>query len=298
MKHAYCIIAHNEPLILQKLIEAIDDERNDIFLLIDKKTEQAIFKGIKTNKSKLVFVPRIDIRWGDISLIKAELTLLEIASQQNAYQYYHLLSGVDLPIKSQDYIHNFMNEHNGKEFVGYAQGECNVHDLRHKTRHYYILTRYYRSSLPIRFLCKIIRSSLLFLQKIIKYERHFNIELKKGVNWISITHKFCIYLIERKKLILNTFKYTLCSDEMFVQTILYQSPYRKNIYKPNYDFDSCLREIDWQRGSPYTWGSNPKDINNDIMILKNSEKLFARKFSSKNMDFINEILKLSQNQQD
>lgn len=37
MKHAYCIIAHNEPIILQKLIEAIDDDRNDIYLLIDKK---------------------------------------------------------------------------------------------------------------------------------------------------------------------------------------------------------------------------------------------------------------------
>lgn len=31
MKHAYCIIAHNEPIILQKLIEAIDDDRNDIY---------------------------------------------------------------------------------------------------------------------------------------------------------------------------------------------------------------------------------------------------------------------------
>lgn len=32
-KHAYCIIAHNEPDLLKKLVKAIDDERNDLFIL-------------------------------------------------------------------------------------------------------------------------------------------------------------------------------------------------------------------------------------------------------------------------
>lgn len=292
MKHAYCIIAHNEPIILQKLIEAIDDDRNDIYLLIDKKTDCSIFKNIQTRKSKLIYVPQIDIRWGEISQIKAELTLFETASQQNTYQYYHLLSGVDLPIKSQDYIHNFMDINNGKEFVGYAQGEYNKWDLKRKTIHYYILTKYYRSILPIRGLCKIIRSSLLLLQKIVKYKRNFNIELKKGVQWVSITHEFCIYLLTKKEYIFNTFKYTLAPDEMFIQTILWQSPFRKNIYKPNQDFASCLREIDWKRGTPYIWGSDLNNINEDLNILKQSEKLFARKFSSQNMDFIDKVLML------
>ena len=37
MKHAYLIIAHHEFDILNKLIQAIDDERNDIFIHFDKK---------------------------------------------------------------------------------------------------------------------------------------------------------------------------------------------------------------------------------------------------------------------
>ena len=29
-KHAYLIIAHNQPELLKKLVELLDDERNDI----------------------------------------------------------------------------------------------------------------------------------------------------------------------------------------------------------------------------------------------------------------------------
>ena len=38
-KHAYLIIAHNNFYILKKLIALIDDERNDIYIHVDKKTK-------------------------------------------------------------------------------------------------------------------------------------------------------------------------------------------------------------------------------------------------------------------
>lgn len=36
-RHAYCIIAHKDLYTLNKLLELLDDERNDIFLFFDKK---------------------------------------------------------------------------------------------------------------------------------------------------------------------------------------------------------------------------------------------------------------------
>ncbi len=36
LRHAYLILAHNEPKILQTLVEMIDDERDDIYIHIDK----------------------------------------------------------------------------------------------------------------------------------------------------------------------------------------------------------------------------------------------------------------------
>ena len=35
MKHAYLIIAHNEPNILKTLLLMLDDERNDVYLHVD-----------------------------------------------------------------------------------------------------------------------------------------------------------------------------------------------------------------------------------------------------------------------
>ncbi len=39
MKHVYLILAHNEYPVLECLIKAIDDPRNDIYIHIDKKVK-------------------------------------------------------------------------------------------------------------------------------------------------------------------------------------------------------------------------------------------------------------------
>ena len=66
MKHAYLIIAHDEPYILEKVLKLIDDERNDIYLHIDKKWKDFNFKYFKSvvRESHLFFTKRLDVRWG------------------------------------------------------------------------------------------------------------------------------------------------------------------------------------------------------------------------------------------
>ena len=110
-KHAYLIIAHNEFYILEKLIKLIDNEKNDIFLHIDKKVKNFDFKKFErmVKKSNLYFTKRIDVVWASSSQIKCELLMLEEATKKGNYSYYHLISGVDLPIKSQEYIHDFFD---------------------------------------------------------------------------------------------------------------------------------------------------------------------------------------------
>ena len=72
MKHAFLIIAHSQYNILQVLVELLDHPQTDIFILIDKKSTMP--DNICCKKSKLFLLKdRIDIRWGDISQIKAEL---------------------------------------------------------------------------------------------------------------------------------------------------------------------------------------------------------------------------------
>lgn len=63
-------------------------------------------------KSKVVFVPRMSVHWGDFSKTKCELHLIEAAlSTGEDYCYFHLLSGMDLQIKKTEEIHHFFDEH-------------------------------------------------------------------------------------------------------------------------------------------------------------------------------------------
>ena len=120
-KHAYLIIAHTDYRQLLQLVKQLDDVRNDIYTHIDRK---ASFddEEIQTSKAGLYILPqRLDARWGDFSLVEVEYLLFETAFSQGNYSYYHLLSGMDLPIKSQDYIHSYCEQHAGMEFIGFAR---------------------------------------------------------------------------------------------------------------------------------------------------------------------------------
>ena len=93
-KHAYLILAHNNFYILEKLIKLLDDERNDIFIHVDKKInnfDEPHFQKMVT-KSSLVFVnPRIDVKWGHINFVKAEFLLFLKAYEYGLYSYFHLI---------------------------------------------------------------------------------------------------------------------------------------------------------------------------------------------------------------
>lgn len=56
MKHAFLIIAHNEYPVLEVLLSMLDDERNDIYLHIDKRaTTVSANKKSQNAESRLLF---------------------------------------------------------------------------------------------------------------------------------------------------------------------------------------------------------------------------------------------------
>ena len=121
MKHAYLILAHKNDYTVKTLLTLLDCPENDIYVHMDIKETQyrdVDFSSILL-KSKIFFTKRTSVTWGGASLIKATLELLELALQNGEYSYFHLLSGQDLPIKSQQYIHQFFDQNKGFEFVDF-----------------------------------------------------------------------------------------------------------------------------------------------------------------------------------
>lgn len=271
MKHAFLIMAHNNFEQLRLLIEAIDDERNDIYIHVDIKAKDFNANSISTKNAGLYWIERKSITWGGYSQIDCELRLLNAAINSSTnYKYYHLLSGIDLPIKSQDYIHKFFDEHESKQYIGY-QDKLNDKDLD-RIKYYWV----FQEQIGRR---KKVKEIILYLIQIIfvKLQMFCNLKRKhdfityKGDNWFSITHDFALYVIENSDFIKKEFSCSICADELFLHTLCKISPYCGDIA------NDSLREIDWDRGFPYTYTID------DFDMLMSSKKLFARKFDI-NMD--------------
>lgn len=286
MKHAYLIIAHSNWKQLILLLQLLDDDLNDIYIHIDKKVknfpEEEVISAVK--KSKIRIFQEYKVYWGSFELVQTELLLFKEAHKFK-YDYYHLLSGADLPIKSQKYIHDFFEKNAGCEFVHFDTDKRleNDNEIKRRTKLYHFFQNYRR-----RFKFKIVNSVFTLLERVLlvfqillnidRNKKHPNLIIKYGSQWVSITDDLVSYILDNESLIYDVFHCTNCSDELFIQTLVYNSNFKNNLYNKNFDNSviSNMRLIDWNRGNngnPYIWKST------DLNEIIESPCLFARKFN-------------------
>lgn len=266
-KHAYLIIAHTNFEQLQTLIGLLDDPRNDLFLHIDKKAKNVPVFSAKY--SQLHMIEPINVVWGGHSQIHCELKLLEAASKGH-YQYYHLISGMDLPLKSQDEIHAFFRRNDGKEFMWFDEHACKTKSFADRVQYYYFFGNLgFNTRATFGHGLRLIDSILVKVQKVLHIQRKAIFPLCKGAQWFSITDAMVQYVLSQKEAIRKQFDYTFLTDEIFLQSVAVSSPLRDNIV------NNCLREIDWDRGLPYTYRKE------DVPVLLASEGLWGRKFDQR-----------------
>lgn len=293
MRHAYMILAHNSWQQLYKLISLLDSENADFYIHIDKRAKDfdaAYFKGV-CRHSTVRFYSKYENYWGSYRLVESELFLLDKTIAHN-YDYYHMLSGTDLPIKPRGYIEKFFEDNPRKEFIHFDTDERLKHDkeIGRRTSLYHWLQNY-RRRYKVNWLNEIftfIEHCSLGIQLILRVDRlkGKNLRIYYGSQWFSITHEFAEYILSQKKMIAKAFRNTSCSDELVFQTLIMKSDFKDNLYIRE-RCNTCLanmRLIDWQRGengSPYTWKAS------DIEEIKKSRCLFARKFPS---DFPNKLI--------
>lgn len=291
-KHAYLILAHKNFGQLKTLLTLLDDPRNDIFVHVDAKAKSfnpEDFKGVCAC-SKLSFLPhRRKVNWGGVSIMRAELDLLEAATENGNYDYYHLLSGLDLPIKSQDKIHAFFTENEGKEFLNYWP-------MKKST---FSRFRYY-APFPEgegKFYTHTLNNIVKGLQIVSGIRINKGIDFQFGSQWFSITDSLARYALTQRENLEKIFRHTTTCDEIFMATLVWHSPYRDNLYigekvKLQSDVDnSNMRFIDWTRGEsvrhPWTFRSH------DLELLKNVPHLWARKFDEKiDADIIHKVAEM------
>lgn len=273
-------MAHNEFSLLKKLILLLDDPRNDIYVHVDKKAKDfdiAQFQNL-TKHSRLVFVERTRVTWGAYSQIQCEINLLKAATQAH-HQYYHLLSGADLPLKTQDVIHTFFKDHQGQEFINYQKDAMQNRIFTERIGLYHPLQEWIGRRKRESLLYQINRG-LIKAQEILHVDRRKNdkTEFKKGTTWFSITHNLAQYIVDLESDIQRIYRWTQCADEIFLHTTAWNSWFKGNL------MNDSLRMIDWKRGRPYTFTAEDYDS------LIQSDALWARKFSEEKDPVIVEMI--------
>ncbi|WP_392469261.1 beta-1,6-N-acetylglucosaminyltransferase [Sphingobacterium cellulitidis] len=283
MKHAYLILAHNEFEILRRLIESLDDKRNDIYVHFDAKVE--VLPDLEVQNANLYILEnRVDVKWGDVTVMEAELNLFEAASKRKSYDYYHVLSGVDMPIKSQDYIHDFFNANKGKEFIGFYTGDIKD-EIDRKVRRVHLFSDSFRPEPSIFSQIKrVLRAGSIKIQELTGYKKNRKISFRKGTQWLSVTDGLVKLILKEKANILKIYQNSFCCDEIVVQTICWNSVFKNKLFDLTDEGRGCMREIRWENNVIRDW------TDEDFEYLINSDKLFARKFNSKSINVVDKIL--------
>lgn len=288
MKHAVLILAHNNFEVVKTLLRQFDQPCFDIYIHISAKVKTYPKTDLQAciNKASLTFVNRVKTGYCNYRQLEGVLSLLR-ESSGTYHDYYHLISGADLRIKTLQYFNEFFHLNNGKEFVGFSSS---VRADSYLYRNYFISQCRQKS----RFLSLVfinLRKMLIQIQKVLHREISFPFEVKKGCDWYSLTHNAVCYLLKEEPVFKKYFYHAYCPTEFFAQTLLWNSEYKNRLYGINLldENKSCLRYIDWNRGTPYVFLS--KDIDE---LMNSGEYMFARKFDQNtDMKVVNQIYELN-----
>lgn len=268
MKHAWLIIAHNEFEILQRLVSELDHPHCSIYIHFDKKVRG--LPTIQVREAQLfILSDRVDVRWGSVSQIECEFALIGAAAKNGPYDFYHILSGVTLPISSWDKITSFFHEHQGISILTPIHKDLPYQEMLKVRRMNFFLNHYSEKGFR-GLISQFFWKSGIALQRIFRIEINKGIDFYKASNWLSLTQEAVSFLLDRQSEILKTYRHSFCGDEYFIPTELMASPLKPMVCSEEH---YLLHNIARSNASVFSLKELPS--------LRETGYLFARKFTSR-----------------
>jgi|MDTF01.1.fsa_nt_gb hypothetical protein len=316
MRFAYLINAHKNAKQVLRLIDKLNNDRTDFVIHVSKSCEGDFWKDIRKNTASygnVYFCKRERSIHNGFAIVQATIngmeTLLKIGSK---FDYLHLLSGQDYPIKKNEEIFEFFEKHSGKEFMYFwkmfpKEGEADfVNHPWGENRQAYRVNRFCFPWLGETFIIPELLSRRLLDKTLYQTVKIFLFEFKKywklgtvkdefsrlvfsrvlprerdhqvdfdfygGKTWFSFTRKLIQYIINEHN---NSVKWKKFYKYSLIPDEMYFHSITMNSkFAANVEND-YLREVEWEGGD----GSHPviwtKD---DFQRLHSTKNFWARKF--------------------
>lgn len=291
VKVAYLVLAHKNPVLIQRQIDFLSSDDTAFYIHIDAKSDIRPFLTIR--RANVFFTGRrIRVTWAEYSMVEAIIVLMRQAlASLRKFEYFILLSGSDYPLKRQAYISHFLDRNKGTDFISLV-AIPNEHAgiPLSKIANYRVESERPLLQLATRIGAKIgvaRRDYRKYLGPLVPYG---------GSTWWALTRESCEYVldfVDRSNSICEFFRCTFAPDETFFHTILGNAPFRDRIRR-------CFMYDDWSTSRPNPahpaligeeqlqfFASSNRVIFGDVFGI--GEMLFARKFTDDDLNTVRRI---------
>lgn len=308
MQKNYLILAHKNPLQLGRMIERLDDGASKFFIHLDAKTPIEPFAACLEGAHIRFIEPRERCVWGDFSIVRATIHLMEAASKEQGI--FILMSGQDYPIQSQGYINAFLENNKGFDFIEIEplEEKWKPKMVKDKLEHYHILHSEERghSNCYAPFAhCSVFQKlrTLMHLLKGRLSQKNFKLlcSLPKRVApferqyagsqfWAFSERTFYAvlhYIREHKATLEEYYKYTSSPDEIYFHSVLMDLVAKDSTIK----LKEQITYVNYFR-------KNNVFVTEDFDKLTSAKgKLFARKFDTEvDIEILNKLDSYQENE--
>ena len=291
MQKNYLILAHKNPLQLSRMIERLDDGASKFFIHLDAKTPIEPFAACLEGGHIRFIEPRERCVWGDFSIVRATIHLMEAASKEQGV--FILMSGQDYPIQSQGYINTFLESNKEFDFIEIEplEEKWKPKMVKDKLEHYHILHSEERGNSncyapfvhcsvfqKLRTLTHLLkgrlsRKNFRLLCSLPKRVAPFERQYAGSQFWAFSERTFYAvlnYIREHKAALEGYYKYTSSPDEIYFHSVLMDLVAKDSTIK----LKEQITYVNYFR-------KNNVFITEDFDKLTSAKgKLFARKFDT------------------
>lgn len=258
---AYFLLVHRYPAQFKRLFKAIYAPGNAYVIHVDKssgaKLAQDIADFLEPYQGAEILAPK-DALWGGYSLVDAELRgMARLLEMGDLWTHYINLSGQDFPLKSQEYIRQFLAANPGKQFIRALDQRKKRPDTLNRVDHLFVEADGKMTATGVA------RPYLTGATPFI------------GTQWKAVTRSFCEFVChdpqaDRFK---DFYRNSFIADEAFFQTVIMNSGDQGKVMNDD------LRMIDWVPDGDIKL--RPRNYETkDFADLQRSSDLFARKFDA------------------
>jgi len=270
MRVAHLVITYTSPLQTERMIRRMEHPAFDFYIHVDKKIDITSHLYLAKIPNVYLIKDRVDVVWAGYKTVEATLrSVKEIFNSGRSYEYVHLMSGQDYPIKSAPYIHEFFSVNSGKEFLEFEHFDEWASESYPRIREYHLINYKF----PGRYFFQWLMNKVLPARKSPLAMEYYGSSMFWALTSNCLRH--IIDVIDKNPRFERFMQLTWGSDEFIFQTLVLNSTFKKNVVNDNLLF------LDREKGAPH-----PKILTiSHLEKLVASEKLFARKF-----DFATDIV--------